>query len=80
MGFLDKAKEAADKAVASAQELAQQGQAKYEEYAVGKAEGDLFRVLGEAYYNEQRRGAGRSPVEAALGALDQHFRAAAGNG
>jgi hypothetical protein len=77
MGFLDKAKEAADRAVASAQQAAQQGQAKVATYQSGKSEGELYKALGEAFFNEQRRGADRSAVVAALTALDEHFAAAA---
>lgn len=77
MGFLDKAKEAAAGAVANAQQMAQQGQAKLDGYQSGKSEGELYRALGEAFFAEQRRGADRSGVIAALAALDEHFAAAA---
>lgn len=76
MGFLDKAKEAADRAVAATQHAAQQGQAKLESVQASKSEGDLYRALGEAFFNEQRRGGDRAPVVDALAALDQHFAAA----
>jgi hypothetical protein len=77
MGFLDKAKEAADRAVAATQQAAQQGQAKFDTYQSGKGEGELYRALGEAFFNEQRRGGDRALVVEALSALDQHFAAAA---
>ena len=77
MGFLDKAKEAADRAVANAQQMAQQGQAKFDGYQSGKSEAELYRALGEAFFGEQRRGADRTAVVAALSALDEHFAAAA---
>jgi len=77
MGFLDKAKEAADRAVANAQQMAQQGQAKFDGYQSGKSEAELYKALGEAFFAEQRRGADRSAVVAALAALDEHFAAAA---
>jgi hypothetical protein len=77
MGFLDKAKEAAAGAVANAQQMAQQGQAKLDGYQSGKSEGELYKALGEAFFAEQRRGADRSGVIAALAALDEHFAAAA---
>ena len=77
MGFLDKAKEAADRAVAATQQAAAQGQAKVQTYQSGKSEGDLFKALGEAFFNEQRKGADRAPVVEALGALDEHFAAQA---
>lgn len=80
MGFLDKAKEAADRAVAATQQAAQQGQAKFDTYQTGKSEGELYKTLGEAVFNEQRRGAGPAAVSEALAALDAHFAAAAAPG
>ena len=77
MGFLDKAKEAADRAVASAQQMAQQGQASYVGYQASKSEGELLRALGEAFYDQQRRGGDASAVAAAMAAVDEHHRAAA---
>ena len=76
MGFLDKAKEAAEKAVAATQQAAQQGQAKIGEMQAAKSDGDLLKALGEAYYNEQRSGGGHEAVEAALAAVDEHRAAA----
>jgi hypothetical protein len=75
MGFLDKAKEAADRAVAATQQAAQQGQAKVQTFQSNKSEGDLYKALGEAFFNEQRRGGDRALVVEALTALDQHFAA-----
>jgi len=72
MGFLDKAKEAAEKAMAATQQAAQQGQAKIETMQQAKSEGELLKALGEAYYNEQRSGAGHEAVEVALAAIDAH--------
>jgi hypothetical protein len=77
MGFLDKAKEAAEKAVAATQQAAQQGQAKIGEMQAAKSDGDLLKALGDAYYNEQRSGGGHEAVEAALAAVDEHRAAAA---
>jgi hypothetical protein len=77
MGLMDKAKEAALQAKASAQQIAQQGQAKVASVQQGRSEAELFRGLGEAYFNEQRRGGGHEAVVAALGALDAHYAAAA---
>jgi hypothetical protein len=77
MGFMDKAKEAALQAKTQAQQLAQQGQALVATMQQGRGEAELFRTLGEAFYNEQRRGGDREAVTAALTALDQHFAAAA---
>jgi hypothetical protein len=80
MGFMDKAKEAALQAKVQAQQIAQQGQAKVATMQQGRSEAELFRTLGEAFYNEQRRGGDHEAVVAALGALDQHFAAAAAAG
>jgi hypothetical protein len=76
MGFLDKAKEAAEKAMAATQQAAQQGQAKIGEMQAAKSDGDLLKALGEAYYDEQRSGGGHDAVEAALAAVDEHRAAA----
>ena len=79
MGLMDKAKEAAMQAKASAEKLAQQGQAKVAEVQQHRSEAELYRTLGEAYYAEQRRGGNHEAVVAALDALDQHFASAAAN-
>jgi hypothetical protein len=76
MGFMDKAKEAALQAKASAEKMAQQGQAKVATMQESRSVGELYRTLGEAVYAEQRRGGDRAAVGAALDALDQHFAAA----
>lgn len=76
MGFLDKAKEAAEKAMAATQQAAQQGQAKIGEMQAAKSDGDLLKALGEAYYDEQRSGGGHDAVEAALAAVEEHRAAA----
>jgi hypothetical protein len=73
MGLMDKAKEAALQAKASAQQMAQQGQAKVASVQQGRSEAELLRALGEAFYNEQRRGGDQQAVIAALGALDAHY-------
>jgi hypothetical protein len=70
MGFLDKAKEAAEKAMA-------QGQAKVGSFQQGRSETELYKTLGEAFYNEQRHGGDRGAVQAGLDALDAHMAAAA---
>lgn len=72
MGFLDKAKEAADKAMVMAQQAAEQGQDKLEEVKQQRAQAALEKALGEAYYAEQRRGGSHDAVTAALEALDAH--------
>lgn len=73
MGFMDKAKEAALLAKSSAQQMAQQGQAKVTQVQQTHSEGELYRTLGEAFYAEQRRGSDQQTVLTALNALDQHF-------
>lgn len=75
MGLMDKAKEAALKGKAQAQQLAQQGQAKVAEIKETREEGELFKSLGEAYYNQQRKGGDAGAVATALGAVDAHFAA-----
>ncbi|HET6876000.1 MAG TPA: hypothetical protein VFH38_00570 [Jatrophihabitans sp.] len=75
MGFMDKAKEAALQAKASAQQMAQQGQAKVQAAQQGRSEAELYRALGEAVFNEQRRGGDPAAVQAALDALDAHYAA-----
>jgi hypothetical protein len=80
MGLMDKAKEAAQQAKASAEKLAQQGQAKVAEVQKNRSEGELYRSLGEAYYAEQRRGADHAAVMKAVEALDAHFASASTNG
>jgi hypothetical protein len=72
MGFLDKAKEAAEKAKVATQHAAQQGQAKIGTMQQAKSEGELLKALGEALYTEQRHGGSHDAVEAALTALDAH--------
>ncbi len=73
MGIMDKAKEAALKGKESAQHLAQQGQAKVSEIKENREEHELYASLGEAVYNEQRKGGDHAEVEKALTALDAHF-------
>lgn len=73
MGFMDKAKETAEKARASAQQAAHQGQAKVEEYQFDRNTNQLYKNLGEAYYAEQRRGGSPDAVATALAAVDAHL-------
>jgi hypothetical protein len=73
---MDKAKEAALQAKTQAQHLAQQGQQKVATIQEGRSQAELYRTLGEAYYNQQRRGGEAQAVTAALEALDQHFAGA----
>ncbi len=72
MGFLDKAKEAAEKARSAAQQAAQQGQDKIEEMKTERAESGLLKSLGEAVYAEHKGAGTHEPVVAALAALDGH--------
>jgi hypothetical protein len=72
MTFLDKAKVAAEKAAARAQQGVQQGQAKLDAIQTKRRADALLRELGAAYYAEQRRGADHAAVEVALLALDTH--------
>src|SRR5579884_2409909 len=73
MGLLDKAKVAATAAMASAQQAAQQGQAKVGAYQQSRSEAEMYRALGEAVYQEQRHGGDPAAVTAAIEALDTHF-------
>ena len=73
MGFMDKAKQAAMQAKESAQHVAQQGQAKVASVQESRNVGELHKALGEAFYNEQRRGGDHDAVVAALTALDEHY-------
>jgi hypothetical protein len=77
MGFLDKAKEAAEKAMAATQQVAQQGQHKIETMQQAKTEGELLKALGEAVYGERRHGGAHAAVDEALSALDSHHVAVA---
>src|SRR3954451_3365863 len=80
MGFMDKAKEAALQAKASAEKMSQQGQAKVATMQESRSVGELYRTLGEAVYAEQRHGGDRAAVGAALDAVDQQFAAGAARG
>ncbi|HEX7537813.1 MAG TPA: hypothetical protein VF391_12520 [Dermatophilaceae bacterium] len=75
MGFMDKAREAAQQASAKAQQGLAQGQAKLDEAQTSRAADGLLRDLGRAFYAEQRSGGSRDDVVAALGAVDAHVAA-----
>ena len=77
MGFMDKAKQAAMQAKEQAQHVAQQGQAKVASVQESRSVGELYKNLGEAVYNAQRRSGDQGAVGAAITALDQHFAQAA---
>jgi hypothetical protein len=72
MGFLDKAKVAAQQAAQKAQQGVQQGQAKIDAMQAKKRADALLRDLGAAYYAEQRSGGDHDAVERALAAVDAH--------
>jgi hypothetical protein len=73
MGFLDKAKEAANQALVATQQAAEKGQTKVAAMQAGRTEGQLYSALGQAFYAEQRRGGPTQAVADALGHLDAHF-------
>jgi hypothetical protein len=75
MGLMDKAKEAALQAKASAEKVAQQGQARVASVQQGREESELYKTLGDAYFKEQRKGGDHGAVASALAALDAHFAA-----
>ncbi|UGQ12617.1 hypothetical protein LO772_03085 [Yinghuangia sp. ASG 101] len=66
--FLDKAKEKARDTVTT-------GKQKADEFQANRAQADLFKQLGAAYYAEQRRGAPHDEVSRLVGLLDEHERA-----
>jgi hypothetical protein len=66
-----------DKAKASMQQVAQQGQAKVHSIQQSRSEAEMYRALGEAFYNQQRRGGDPTATESALQALDVHFQSLA---
>jgi hypothetical protein len=65
-GFLDRAKEQAQRGLA-------QGKEKMEEVQATRQGGDLLRRLGAAYYAEQRGSGSSAEVQQALSALEQHI-------
>jgi len=75
MGFLDKARDAAQQATTKAQKGLAQGQAKLGEVQTSRAADALLRDLGAACYAEQRSGGSHEGVVAALSALDAHVAA-----
>jgi hypothetical protein len=75
MGFMDKAREAAQQATAKAQQGLAQGQAKIDEVQTTRAADGLLRDLGAAFYAEQRSGGSKEAVVTALGAVDAHVAA-----
>jgi hypothetical protein len=73
MGFLDKAKEAANQALVATQQAAEKGQTKVAAMQAGRTEGQLYTALGSAFYAEQRHSGPTQAVVDALAALDAHF-------
>ncbi len=71
-GFLDKAKAAAQQAVREAQGALDKGQQSIDEMQVKRSAAKLLEQLGRAFYAEQRFGADRAEVAAALAAVDAH--------
>ena len=65
-GFLDRAKEQAQQALA-------QGKEKVEDVQAQRAGSDLLKKLGAAYYAEQRGNGSAQEVQQALTALEQHI-------
>ncbi|MCT2591830.1 hypothetical protein LHJ74_18325 [Streptomyces sp. N2-109] len=65
-GFLDKAKEQAQRGLA-------QGKEKVGEVQAQRAGHDLVRKLGAAYYAEQRGNGSAAQVQQALAAVEQHI-------
>jgi hypothetical protein len=73
MGFMDKAREAAQQATVMAQQGLDKGQAKIDEVQTARAADGLMRRLGAAYYAEQRSAGSHDAVLAALAAIDAHI-------
>jgi hypothetical protein len=65
-GFLDRAKEQAQRGLA-------QGKEKMEEVQAQRQGSDLLRRLGAAYYAEQRGSGSPAAVQQALSAVEQHI-------
>ncbi|MGA4541681.1 hypothetical protein ACPA54_17000 [Uniformispora flossi] len=72
-GFLDQAKEKVRETVAT-------GKLKADEFQANRAQSDLFKQLGAAYYAEQRQGAPHDEVARLLGLLDAHAESHAKDG
>ncbi|WP_431985196.1 hypothetical protein [Streptomyces qinglanensis] len=64
-GFLDRAKEQAQRGIA-------QGKEKVEEVQAQRAGNDLLRRLGAAYYAEQKGTGSAQEVQRALAAVQEH--------
>ncbi|OEV05841.1 hypothetical protein [Streptomyces oceani] len=64
-GFLDRAKEQAQRGLS-------QGKEKVEEHQAQRTGQDLVRKLGAAYYAQQRGSGSEAQVQQALAAVEQH--------
>lgn len=73
MGFLDKARDAAQQALSQAQQGVAQGQTKLDELQTKRAVDGFYRDLGAAFYAEQREGGPRQAVVDALGDVDRYI-------
>jgi hypothetical protein len=69
---MDKARPAAQKALAQVKRGLDRGQAKLQELAERRRHDQLLRDLGEAYYAEQRGEGDHDAVARAIAALDAH--------
>ncbi|MDR3079678.1 MAG: hypothetical protein LBV60_01890 [Streptomyces sp.] len=65
-GFLDRAKEQAQRGLA-------QGRQKFDEVQAQRAGSDLLRRLGEAYFAERRGSGSPEATQQALQALESHI-------
>ena len=65
-GFLDRAKEQAQRGLA-------QGKEKVEEVQAQRTGNDLLRKLGAAYYAQQRGAGSPADLQQALAAVEQHI-------
>ena len=74
MGLMDKVKAQAEQAVAKAQQGVAQGQSKLDAMQTKRREDALFRNLGAAYYEQQRKAGPSDAVAAALAAVDAHVQ------
>jgi hypothetical protein len=63
-----------EQAKTKANDLVTTGKHKVDEFQAHRAQSDLFKQLGAAYYAEQRKGASHDEVARILGLLDDHER------
>ncbi|WP_016907486.1 MULTISPECIES: hypothetical protein [Streptomyces] len=65
-GFLDRAKEQAQRGIS-------QGKEKVEEVQAQRAGNELLRALGQAYYEQQRSNGSAEAVQGSMVRLEQHI-------